>query len=86
MFWLCTLFDPILDSFDVSMITVFHPKHSPMPLHIQMIMVNFLQSLHTHQHWCFHPPPSLPLLHCNLETDTQTWLYTFRNIPSLAIH
>jgi hypothetical protein len=56
MFWLYTLFDPTLDSFDVSMIMVFHPTHSFMPLHIQMIMVIFFQSLYTHQHWCFHPP------------------------------
>jgi hypothetical protein len=62
-----TLFDPILDSFDVSLIAVLQPTHSPMLLHIQMIMVNLPQSPHTHQHWCFHPPPSLPLVHSNLD-------------------
>jgi hypothetical protein len=36
MFWLCTSFDPTLDSLDVSMTVVFQPTHSPMPLHNQM--------------------------------------------------
>ncbi len=76
MFRLCTLFDPTLDSLDVSMILVPHPTHSPMPLHIQMIVGNFLQSLRTHQHWRFHPPLNVPLVHSNLEMqiDTQTWV------------
>ncbi len=67
MFQLCTLFDPILDSLDVSMITILHQRHSPMPLHTQMIVANFPRSLQTHQHLCFHPPPSVPLVHSNLE-------------------
>jgi hypothetical protein len=33
MFQLCTLFDPTLDSFDVSMNVIFHPTHSFVPLH-----------------------------------------------------
>jgi hypothetical protein len=41
IFQLCTLFVPILDSFDVSMIMVFHLTHSPLPLHIQMIVGSF---------------------------------------------
>jgi hypothetical protein len=67
MFRLCTLFDLTLDSLYVSMITVLHPTHSPMPLHIQMIMGNFSYSPQTHQHWCFHPPPNVPLVHSNME-------------------
>jgi len=50
MFRLSNLFDPTLDSLDVSMIVVLHPTCSPMPLHIQMIMGNFPQSPQTHQH------------------------------------
>ncbi len=58
----------------MNMITILHPMHSPVPLHIKMILGNFLQSFQTHQHWCFHPPPSVPLAHKNMEmqTDTQT--------------
>ncbi len=58
------------------MTMVFHPMHSPIPLHTKMILGNFLQSPQTHQHWCFHPPPSVPLIHSNLEmqTNTQTWV------------
>jgi hypothetical protein len=41
MFRLCALFDPTLDSLDVSMIVLLHPMHSPMPLHIQMMLGNF---------------------------------------------
>ncbi len=55
---------------------VLHPTYSPMPPHIQMILGNFPLSLQTHQHWCFHPPPSVLLVHSNLEMqiDTQTWV------------
>jgi hypothetical protein len=45
MFGLCSLFDPTLDFLDVNMIVVFHLTHSPMLLHIQMIVGNFPQSL-----------------------------------------
>jgi hypothetical protein len=67
MFWLCILFNPTLDSLYVSIIMVPHPTHSHVPLHIQMIMGNFLQSPQTHQHRCFHPPTNVPLVHSNLE-------------------
>jgi hypothetical protein len=67
MFWLCTLFDLILNSFDVSMIVVHHPTHSLVLLHTQMIISYFLQSLQPHQYWCFLPPPSFPLVHNNLK-------------------
>ncbi len=67
MFWRCALFDPTLNTLDVSMIAVLHPTHSPMPLHTQMIVGNFPQSLQTHQHWCFHPPLSIRFVHSNLE-------------------
>jgi hypothetical protein len=40
MFQLCTLFDPTLDSLDVIMTMVLHPTHSPILLHIQMIVGN----------------------------------------------
>jgi hypothetical protein len=50
MFQLCTLFDPTLDFLDVNMIVVFHPTHSPMFLHIQMIIGNFLQSPQAHRY------------------------------------
>jgi hypothetical protein len=45
-------------------------------LHIHLTLGSFLQSPQTHQHWCFHPPPNVPLIHSNLEmqTDTQTWV------------
>jgi hypothetical protein len=42
VFQLCTLFDLTLNFFDVSMIMVLHPTHSHVPLHIQMIIDNFL--------------------------------------------
>ncbi len=79
VFQLGTLVNPTLDSLDVSMIAVLHPTHSPMPLHTQMILGNFPQSPQTHQHWCFHPPSSVPLVHSNMEiqTDTQTWVVSF---------
>ncbi len=64
---LCTLFDPTLDFLNVNMTMVFHPTHSPVPLHIQMILGNFLRSLQTHRYWCFLPPPNLPLIHNNLK-------------------
>ncbi len=67
MFQLCTLFDPTLDSFDVIMTVVFHPTHSLLPLHIQMIVGNFLRFPQPHRYWCFLPPPNLPLVHSNLE-------------------
>ncbi len=67
MFWLHALFDPTLDFLDKNMIVVCHPTHSPMPLHTQMILGYFPQFLQTHQNWCFHPPPSVPLVHINLE-------------------
>jgi hypothetical protein len=38
-----------------------------VPLHIQMILGNFLRSLQTHRYWCFLPPPNLPLIHNNLK-------------------
>jgi hypothetical protein len=44
VFQLCTLFDPTMDSLDVNMIVVFHPTHSLVPLHIQMIINIFFQS------------------------------------------
>jgi hypothetical protein len=37
-----------------------------------MIVGNFPQSPQTHQHWCFHPHPSVPLIHNNLEMQTNT--------------
>jgi hypothetical protein len=76
VFRMRTLFDPIVDSFEVSMNVVLHPTHSLMPLHTQMIIGNFLQSPQPHQYWCFLPPPNLPLVHGNLEmqTNTQTWV------------
>jgi hypothetical protein len=40
-----------MDSLDVNMITALHPTHSPMPLHIQMIVGNYLQSPQAHQYW-----------------------------------
>jgi hypothetical protein len=67
MFWLCTLFDPTLNTLDVNMTTILHPTHSPVPFHIQMIVGNFIQFPQTHQHWCFFPPPNVPLIHNNLE-------------------
>ncbi len=75
MFQLCTMVDPTLDSLDVSMNVVLHPMHSHVLLHTQWILVNFLQSFQTHQHWCFHSPHNVPLVHSNLEmrTDTQNW-------------
>jgi hypothetical protein len=45
MFRLCTLFDPTLDFLDVSMTMVLHPTHSHVPLHVNMIIRNFPQSL-----------------------------------------
>jgi hypothetical protein len=54
VFRLCALFDPTLDSLDVSTIMVLHPTHSPMPLHTQMILGNFPQSPQTHQHYQMH--------------------------------
>jgi len=72
MFWMCTLFDPIIDSLSVSSIMVFHATHSHVPLHIQMIISNYPQSLQSHRYWCFLPPPSLPLVHNNLEMPTYT--------------
>jgi hypothetical protein len=71
MFQLCTLFDPTLDFLDVSMTVVLHLTHSPMLLHIQMIVSNFPQSPQAHRYWCFLPPLSLPLVHNNLEM--QNW-------------
>jgi len=88
MFRLCTLFDPILDSLDVNMTMVLHPTHSPMRLHIQMIVGNFPQSPQTHQHWCFHPLPMFHLLiiiwKCRLIHKPR--LYTSCKIPPLASH
>ncbi len=88
MFRLCTLFNPTLDSLDVNMIAVFHPTHSHVPLHTQMILGNFLQFPQTHQHWCFHPPPGVPLVHsiwrCRLIHKPK--LYTSYNIPPLTSH
>ncbi len=72
MFRLCILFDPTLDSFDVNSNVVLHPTHSPMLLHTQMIVGNFPQFLQPHQYWCFFPPPNLPLVHGNLEMQTNT--------------
>jgi len=66
------LFYPTLDSLDVNMIAILHPTHSLMPLHTQMIVGNFLKSPQRHQHWCFHPPPNVPLVHNNLEIQTNT--------------
>ncbi len=76
MLWLCTLFDPTLDSFDVSMTMVLHPTHSLVLLHIQMIASTFPYSPQPQQYWCFLPPPSIPLVHSNMDmqTDTQTWV------------
>jgi hypothetical protein len=37
-FQLCTLFDPNLDFSNVNMIVVLHLTHSPMPLHIHMVL------------------------------------------------
>jgi hypothetical protein len=48
VFWLCTLFDPTLDSINVSMIVVLHSTHSHVPLHIQMIIGNFPKSPQPH--------------------------------------
>jgi hypothetical protein len=67
MFRLCALFNPTLDSLHVSMTTVFHPMHSLVPLHIQMILGNFPKTFQTHQHLCFFPPPNVPLVHINLK-------------------
>ncbi len=74
VFWLCTLFDPTLDLLNGNTTVVLHPTHSHVPLHIHMIISNFPQSLEAHQYWCFLPPPSLPLIHNNLEmmNSTQT--------------
>jgi hypothetical protein len=47
-FWMCTLFDQTLDFFDVNMIVVLHLTHSPMPLHIQMVLGSFPQSPQAH--------------------------------------
>ncbi len=65
-----------MDSFHVSMIVVLHPTHSPIPLHTQMIVGNFPQSLQPRQYWWFFPPPNLPRVHNNMEMyiDTQTWV------------
>jgi hypothetical protein len=59
-----------LDSLDVSMTVVLHPTHSPMPLHIQMILGKFFYFPQTHRYWCFLPPFNLPLIHNNLEMQT----------------
>ncbi len=74
MFWLCTLFDPTLDSLGVNMTMVLHPTHLHVPLRTQMILGNFPQYPQPHQYLCFLPPPSFPLLHSNLEMliNTQT--------------
>jgi hypothetical protein len=37
-----------------------------------MIVGNFPQFLQPHQYWCFFPPPNLPLVHGNLEMQTNT--------------
>jgi hypothetical protein len=65
VFQLCAFFYPILDSLDVTMTEVLHPTHSFVPLHTQMIVGNFFKSPQTHQHWCFHTLPSVPLVHSN---------------------
>jgi len=67
MFRLCTKFNLTIDSFNVSMTVVLHPTHSLVPLHNQMIIGNFPQSLQPHRYWCFLPPPSLSLVHSNLK-------------------
>jgi hypothetical protein len=67
MFLLCALFDLVLDALDVSMTIILHPTHSHVLLHIQIVLGNFPKSLQTHQHRCFHPPPSVPLVRTNLE-------------------
>jgi hypothetical protein len=45
-------------------------------LHIQMIASTFPYSPQPQQYWCFLPPPSIPLVHSNMDmqTDTQTWV------------
>ncbi len=43
-FRMCTLFNLALNFFDVNMIVVFHPTHSHVPLHIQMVFRSFLLS------------------------------------------
>jgi hypothetical protein len=47
-----------------------------VPLHIQMTVGNFFQSLQAHQYWCFLPLPSLPPVHSSfkMQTNTQTWV------------
>jgi hypothetical protein len=44
-FRLYTLFDPTLDSLDVSMTMVLHPTHSHVLMHTHMIIGNFLSLL-----------------------------------------
>jgi len=62
--------------FGVNMTMVLHPTHSLVPLHTWMIVSNFFKSPQPHQYWHFLPPPNLPLVHSNLEmqTNTQTWV------------
>ncbi len=67
-----TLFNPTLDSLYMSMIMALHPTHSLVPLHTQMIVGNFLQFPQPHRYWCFLPPPSIPLVHSNLEMQINT--------------
>jgi hypothetical protein len=43
-----------------------------VPLHTQMIVGNFLQFPQPHRYWCFLPPPSIPLVHSNLEMQINT--------------
>ncbi len=54
------------------MTIVFHPTHSHVLLHTQMILGNFPQFPQTYQHWCFHPPPIVPVVHSNMEMQIDT--------------
>ncbi len=74
-----------MDSLYKNTIVVLHLMHSHVPLLTQMILDNFLQSPQTHQHWCFHRPPNVSLVHSNLELqiDTQTWVDYILQHPSL---
>jgi hypothetical protein len=53
-----------------------------------MILGNFPQFAQTHQHWCFHPPPNVPLVHINWRCKLihKPRLYTFCNIFPLTKH
>jgi hypothetical protein len=45
-------------------------------IHLCLCMLKWswviFQSPQTHQHWCFHPPLSVPLIHNNLEMQIDT--------------